>query len=99
MSKEEWASAVYAALAAHPDWAQVTVGAMQQGLLEALDRQKDRVSTLSWGLHQALSSTRKAKRRQRQKIIDAIEVSTLHPTVWSKAMIERETRDASRTDG
>ena len=90
MTPEEWAGVVCATLATHPDWASITVNAVQAGLLEALDRQKDRVSKLSWGLHQALSSTRKAKRRNRKMIVEAIVVSTLHPTKWSAAMIARE---------
>ena len=90
MTEDEWASTVVEVLARHPDWAAGTVNAMQLGLLVAIDNQKDRVQSLSMGLYQALSSTRKAKRRNRKMIVDAIRVSTIHPTVWSEAMIARE---------
>lgn len=91
VSREEWASVVAATLADHPDWVDTTVQAMQAGMVEAIERQRDRVTVLSWGLYQALSTTRKAQRRDRQKIVQAIETSTLHPTVWSAAMIKKET--------
>lgn len=90
MTESEWSGIVYSVLADHPEWTAATVNAVQGGVVQAIERQKDRVSVLSWGLHQALSTTRKAKRRQRQKIVDAIEMSNLHPTVWSKAMIQKE---------
>lgn len=90
MTKDEWAAAVYAALAAHPDWAAATVEAMQAGILEAIDRQKDRTLKVSLGLVEALNSQPGAKKRDGQRIIDAIEVSQFHPTPWSAKMIERE---------
>jgi len=90
MSKEEWAGVVVATLAAHPDWVAVTVEAMQAGVVEATDRQKDRALTLSTGLMKALNTRPGAKKRDRQRIIDAVQVSRSHPTPWSKKIIERE---------
>lgn len=90
MTTQEWAAIVHSTLAAHPDWVGVTVEAMQAGVVEAIDRQKDRVMTLSTGLMEALNSRPGAKTRDRQRIVDAIEVSQFHPTQWSAKMIERE---------
>lgn len=95
-TREQWASAVHAVLAAHPDWVADTVNAMQAGVVEALDRQKDRTLTVSLGLVEAVRTERRSKGRVHDRIIKAIEVSNFHPTPWSKSAIEQETRNRDR---
>lgn len=90
LSQQEWDAVVYAVLADHPDWLSTTVNAMQAGVAQAVERQRDRVATLSMGLHQALSHSRDSGRRDSQQIIDSVKASTLHPTKWSAWVIERE---------
>lgn len=90
ITEQEWASTVYAVLAAHPGWVASTVNAIQQGVVEAIEHQQDRSHTLSIGLMEALNTRPGAKRRVRQRIIDAVKVSHFHPTPWSSRILERE---------
>jgi len=92
LTAQEWASVVYSTLAAHPDWVEITVTAIQQGVVEAIDRQKERTMKVGLGLMEALNSQPGAKRRDGQRIIEAIEVSQFHPTPWSAKMIDRENK-------
>ena len=92
LTPEGWAALVVTVLAEHPDWVALTVNATQEGVVEAIERQKDRALTLSTGLMEALNTRPGAKRRVSQRIIDAVQVSHFHPTPWSKKMIERENK-------
>ena len=92
LSREEWVGVVASTLARHPDWAGVTVEAMQAGLTEAIDRQKDRVSDLSLGLVEALSTRPGSKRRNSDRIVQAIRVSNFYNTKWSAETIAKEER-------
>jgi hypothetical protein len=92
LARERWVSVVCDVLAEHPEWAGVTVGAMQQGLLDALDRRSERLSTVSLGLYEALSTRPGVKRRRRDVIVDAIKASNFHPTKWSAEMLARGER-------
>ena len=96
LTKEQWASTVYAVLAAHPDWVSDTINAMQAGVIEAIDHQKDRTLKVSLGLMEAVRTERRSKSRVHDRIIEAIEVCNFHPTPWSKSAIERETRNRDR---
>ena len=98
LTPQGWAALVVAVLTEHPDWMDVTVNAMQEGLMGAIERQKDRSLTLSTGLMEALNTRPGAKRRMSQRIIDAIQVSHYHPTPWSRRMIERETQSINEEE-
>lgn len=93
-TEHEWDHLVSSVLADQPELAAVTVTAMQAGILIAVDRQRKRALTLSLGLHEALRTERRAKTRKHDVIIEAVEVSNLHPTKWSKEAIERERKAA-----
>lgn len=96
LSREEWASIVYSVLADHPDWVATTTEAMTAGVVQAVDRQKDRIMTLSLGLMEAVGNPLRGRRRDNDRIIAAIEVCNLHPTKWSAAAIEREKQNRDR---
>ena len=96
MTEQEWASIVYKVLADHPDWVATTVNAVQEGVVQAIERQKDRTYTLSLGLIEAVGSPLRAKKRNHDRVIAAIEVSQFHPTKWSEAAIEREKQNRDR---
>lgn len=96
LTQGEWASVVYSVLADHPDWVATTVNALQEGVVQAIERQKDRALVLSLGLMEAVGNPLRGKRRNHDRIIDAIEASQLHPTKWSEAAIEREKQNRDR---
>jgi len=93
LTVEEWAATVAFVLAEHPEWMAATVNAVQKGVLVAQERQLDRISDLSLGLHEALRTERRAKTRRRDVIVKGIKASNIHPTVWSKEAIEKEGGD------
>jgi hypothetical protein len=93
---DQWFALVADVLASQPELLRTTVEAVQAGITAALDHQRERTVTLSIGLHEALRTERRAKTRKHDVIVEAIEVSNLHPSKWSKEAIERETR---ATDG
>lgn len=90
IEKGEWASIVASMLAAHPDWAEVTVQMMQVGLLEAVERQKDRVSDLSLGLYEALSTRPGTKKRDGSRIAQAVRASNFFGSPWANDTIAKE---------
>lgn len=90
ITREQWQELVYEVLADHPDWAADTVACMQQGLLQALERKQDRISDLSHGLHEALTTRRGSLRRDGQRIIAAINASNFANTKWSADAIAKE---------
>lgn len=90
LTPEQWASTVEAVLAAHPDWTAVTVRALQSGLMEALDHQQERISSLSLGLVEAINTRPGAKRRVPDRIVKAVRASNYHPTEWSADVIAKE---------
>lgn len=98
LTPEGWATLVAMTLADHPDWVGVTVNAMQDGVVEAIERHKDRALTLSTGLMEAVRTERRAKGRVHDRVIDAIEVCNFHPTKWSAAAIEREKQNRDRQE-
>ena len=87
---EEWATVVSDVLAQQPELAAATVQAMQAGILEAQERQLDRIADVSMGLVEALSTKPGQVKRRRDVIVRAIEASTVHGSKWSAAMIARE---------
>lgn len=90
LSRNEWATVVAEVLRAHPEFAAVTIQAMQEGILAALDRKSERLADVSMGLYEALRTKPGAARREREQIIKAIEASIFHPTTWSKDAIAKE---------
>lgn len=78
-------------IAAHPEWVATTMAAVQSGIVEAIDRQKERSYLLSRGLVEALKD-RRSRKRNASSIVDAIQVSQFHPTPWSAKMIAKEER-------
>jgi hypothetical protein len=89
-TREQWADAVADVLARRPDWAAVTVQAMQAGILEANERLRDRVADVSMGLHEALSTKRGQVKRRPDVIVRAVEASTLSGTPWANDVIAKE---------
>jgi hypothetical protein len=90
ITREEWADAVAGVIAAQPELASVTVDAMQAGILEAQERQLDRIADISMGLVEALNTKPGQVKRRHDVIVRAIEASNHHPTKWSAEMIVRE---------
>lgn len=93
ITRQRWAAQVTATIADHPDWVSTTIGAVQSGMHEALERKQERIHRLSMGLWQALSTSVRAKRREHETIIEAIEATNLHPTKWSAEAIAREEKN------
>lgn len=96
ITPDQWAALVMDVLGSQPELAAVTVTAMQRGLLLAIDSSKERNVTLSRGLHAALQTERRAKTRDHEAIIQAVEASTFHHTPWSERAIERERKSRDR---
>jgi hypothetical protein len=90
ITREQWADMVADVLSAHPEFAAVTVQAMQEGILAAVARESDRRALVSMGLVEALNTKPRHVKRNHDRIITAIEASTFHPTTWSAAAIEKE---------
>lgn len=90
IKKERWAAQVESMLADHPDFAAVTVQAMQQGLLAAIERVKERNVTVSWGLMEATQTKPGHKRRDHGRIIEAVEASNFSGSRWATETIENE---------
>lgn len=86
----EWGAYVAEVIAAQPELVAVTVGAIQEGILRDRERQLDRISTISTGLVQALSTRPHHVKRQHDLVIAAIEASNYHPSKWSEQMIAKE---------
>lgn len=93
IARSRWRVLVKDTLADHPDWAADTIQAVQNGVLTANNRLRDRIADVSMGLWQALNTTRKAKRRNRAMIVRAIEASTLARTPWAEEAITKEQDD------
>lgn len=89
---EEWAEIISDVLAAQPELAAVTVTAMQDGILRAQDRLRERISEVSMGLVEALNTKPGYVRRNHDVIVAAIEASTVHPSPWSKDAIAKEAK-------
>lgn len=89
-TREDWALFVTSVISEQPELVSTTVAALQAGILSAQDRQLDRISDLSMGLHEALSTKPGHVRRQHDVIVKAIEASNIHPTAWSEAAIAKE---------
>lgn len=85
----EWAEIVSDVIAAQPELVAVTVGAVQEVILRDRERQLDRISTISTGLVQALSTQPHHVKRQHDLVIAAIKDSNYHPSKWSAEMIAR----------
>lgn len=90
MNELEWAATVEEVLGEHPEYAAITVAALQQGLLKALDRKSERLATVSLGLHEALRTKPGHVGRNHDRIVQAIEASTVFPSVWSDRAIAKE---------
>lgn len=90
ITPEQWGAMVSEVLAAQPELAAVTVQAMQEGILQAQDRLRDRVARVSMGLVEALNTKRGQVRRNSHLIVRAIEASTVYGSKWSQEMIAKE---------
>ncbi len=90
LTPEEWAEIVSGVLAAQPELAAATVTAMQAGILEAQERQLDRIADVSMGLHQALTTKPGHVKRRHEVIVRAIEASTLCGSKWATEAIVKE---------
>jgi hypothetical protein len=88
--EDEWAALVVEVLADHPEYAAVTVQAMQAGILAAVDRRGERLVDVSMGLVEALNTKPGHGKRDHDRIIKAIEASNVHPTAWSAEAIAKE---------
>jgi len=90
LSPERWAATVTFVLANQPELAGVTVQAMQEGILIANDRLRDRVAAVSMGLVEAMNTRPTHKKRRHDVIIRAIKASVVFGSKWSDDMIARE---------
>lgn len=91
ITAEEWATLVAEILAQHPEFAAVTVQAMQAGIMAAVDRKAERLARTSLALVEALDTKPHHVKRDHARIIEGIKASTYHPTAWSQAAIIKET--------
>jgi len=89
-ARQHWRALVTEVLTENPDFAADTVNAVQAGVTRAIERERERCETLSFGLRAALLTERRAKTRDHDVIIEAIRASQLHHTPWSERAIERE---------
>lgn len=90
ITAEEWAAIVAHVLKEHPEFAAVTVQAMQAGIMAAVDRRAERLVRTSLALVEALNTKPHHVKRDHARIIDGIKASTYHPTAWSQAAIIKE---------
>lgn len=90
LTAAEWEAIVVDVLAAQPELAAATVRAMQAGILAALDRREEQLVDVSFGLMEALNTKPGHKRRDHERIVKAIEASSLHATAWSAEAIKKE---------
>lgn len=92
-TREEWADVVAGVIAAQPELVSVTVEAMQAGILEARERQLDRIADVSMGLVEALNTKPGHAKRRGDVIVRAIEASNVHGSRWAADMIAKERPD------
>lgn len=90
LSERDWSALVAEVLAVHPEFADVTVRALQEGILAAMGRRSDRLVDVSMGLVEALRTKPHHVNRDHDQIIRAIEASTVHPSKWSAEAIAKE---------
>jgi hypothetical protein len=90
INEDEWAEIIHDRLAAQPELAAVTVQAMQEGILTANDRLRERVAEVSMGLVEAIRTKPGQVRRKRDVIVRAIMASTVYGSKWSDEAIAKE---------
>jgi hypothetical protein len=90
LTRERWTATVIDTLAEHPEWAGVTVQAMQVGILAANDRLRERISDVSLGLVEAMNTRLAHKKRRHDLIIRAIKSSNVFGSKWSDEALAKE---------
>lgn len=93
LTPEQWAAIVRDVLALQPELAAITVQAMQEGILEAQDRLRERIADVSMGLVEALNTKRGQVKRRSSLIIKAIMASTVYGSKWATETIAKEEQD------